>query len=60
MGGVKTRRIGECVHRFWYEVGTDNKLTRILHVDNGKRSWIWGFREGDLYREVPNNKIVLR
>lgn len=60
MSGVKTRRRGESDHRFWYEVGTDNKLTRILRVDNGKRSWFWGFREGDSYREIPKDKTILR
>ena len=60
MGAVKTRRHGVSIHRYWYEAGTDNRLTRILRVDRGKRSWFWGVREDNWYREVPKNKPVLR
>jgi len=60
MGGVKTRRRGESNHRYWYETGTDNRLTRILRIVGGKRTWIWGAKEGDWYREVHKDKTVLR
>ena len=60
MGGVKTRRRGESVHRFWYEKGTDTKLTRVLRITNGKKSWFWAVRDGDNYREVPSDKCELK
>ena len=60
MGGVKTRRRGESVHRFWYEKDTDTKLTRVLRITNGKKSWFWAVRDGDNYREVPSDKCELK
>jgi len=60
MGGVKTRRQSESNHRYWYEKGTDNKLTRVLRFTNGKRSWFWALREGAEYREIPSDKCVLK
>jgi len=60
MGGVKTRRRGESVHRFWYKRGTDEKLTHVLRVENGKRSWYWAIRNGENYTEVPQKDCELR
>lgn len=60
MGGVKTRRRGESAHRYWYKKGTDEKLTRILRVTEGKRTWHWGAREGDWYRVLGEHEIELR
>ena len=61
MAGVKTRRAGTGgQQRFWYKRGTDEKLTRVLRVDNGKRSWIWTVRDGDWYTEVPSVDCELR
>jgi len=60
MGGVKTRRRGESNHRFWYKRGTDEKLTRVLRVDNGKKTWFWAVRDGEWYKEVPQKECELR
>jgi len=60
MSGVKTRRSGECVHRFWYEKGTDNKLIRVLRIVRGKKSWFWAVRTGDGYRKIPSDNIERR
>jgi len=61
MGGVKTRRAGDGGRqRFWYKRGTDVKLTHVLCVDNGKRSWYWAIREGENYTRVPQKDCELR
>jgi hypothetical protein len=60
MGDVKRRRLGELLHRHWYEKGTDNKLTKVLRITNGKKSWIWAVRDGNDYHEVPSDKTELR
>jgi len=60
MGGVKTRRRGEHAHRFWYKRGTDTKLTHVLRVENGKRSWYWAIRNGEKYIEIPQKDCELR
>lgn len=59
MGGVKNRR-GSSVHRYWYEARTDNKLTRIMIVDGGKKRMAWGVKESDSYRKVDKSKAVLK
>ena len=46
--------------RFWYERGTDNKLTHIFYVDDGKRSWRWAVRAGDNYRYLDAKERELR
>ena len=59
MAGVKNRS-GSCVHRYWYEASTDNKLTRIMVVDKGKKRMAWGVKESDSYRKVDKSRAVLR
>ena len=59
MGGVKNRK-GSSVHRYWYEAKTDNKLTRIMIVDGGKKRMAWGVKESDSYRKVDKSKAVLK
>jgi hypothetical protein len=59
MGGVKNRK-GSSVHRYWYEARTDNKLTRIMIVDGGKKRMAWGVKESDSYRKVDKSKAVLK
>jgi len=61
MAGVKTTRLGSGGQaRFYYERNTDNKLTHVLIVDNGKRSWSWAVREGDDYRYIDAKDYELR
>lgn len=61
MAGVKTRRAGTGgQQRFWYKRGTDDKLTRVLRLDGGKRRFFWGIRDGDWYTEVPPVDCELR
>ncbi len=59
MGGIKNRK-GSSVHRYWYEAKTDNKLTRIMIVDGGKKRMAWGVKESDSYRKVDKSKAVLK
>lgn len=59
MGGVKNRK-GESVNREWYEADTDNKLTRIMVIDGGKKRMIWGVKDGNSYRLVDRSKAILK
>ena len=59
MGGIKNRK-GSSIHRYWYEANTDNKLTRIMIVDGGKKRMAWGVKESDSYRKVDKSKAVLK
>jgi len=59
MGGIKNRK-GSSIHRYWYEASTDEKLTRIMVVDGGKKRMAWAVKEGDSYRKVDSSKAVLK
>ena len=61
MAGVKTARSGTGGQaRFWYKRGTNDKLTRVLRMNGGKRAWIWALRDGDWYTEVKPVDCELR
>lgn len=58
MGAKKNRTLQ--THKTHFEIGTDNKLVRVMNIEHGKKRMQWAVKEGETYRHVPLNHVEMR